>query len=289
MKTKNSISTLIVFFLFVANIVAQGNIITANQLKELKKEHKDNFVLIDASKAKLYTKAHIDGAINIPYKALNKKNAAVKGLVRSPEELAAFFGKKGVSNQDFIVVYDEGSQKYSSRVFWVLKYLGAPNVKILHKENVAFRKARVKLTSAVPVIKTKTFTANVNNEIIADLAYIKENKANIVLIDARTKKEFIGSDDVKKKYSDGHLPGAIHLGYKKFEKDNKSFLTSDGFANSIADNGFTADKTYVLYCKTGVKASVPFVFFTEVLGYKNVKVYDGAYLEWAAKGEAIEK
>jgi len=289
MKTKNILSTLIVFFLFVANIVAQGNIITADQLKDLKKAHKDNFVLIDASKTKLYTKAHIDGAISIPYKILNQKEGAVKGLLKSSEDLVALLGKKGVSDQDFIVVYDEGSQKYSSRVFWVLKYLGAPNVKILHKENDAFRKVRVKLTSAVPSVKTKTFTANVNNEIATDLAYIKENMANIVLIDARTKKEFIGSDDVKKKYSEGHLPGAIHLDYKKFENDNKSFLTAGSFANIIADNGFTADKTYVMYCKTGVKASVSYVFFTEVLGYQNVKVYDGAYLEWAAQGEATEK
>lgn len=289
MKTKKILNTLFVFFLFVVSSIAQGNIVTADQLKDLKKAHKDNFVLIDASKAKLYTKAHIDGAINIPYKALNQKEGAVKGLIKSPEELAAFFGKMGVSNQDYIVVYDEGSQKYSARVFWVLKYLGVANVKILHKEMSAFRKARVKLTAAVPKPKAKTFTANVNKDIVADLAFIKSNLTSIVLIDARTKKEFIGSDEVKKKYSEGHLPGAIHLGYKKFEKENKSFLSADGFSSIIKEHGFTPEKTYVLYCKTGVKASVPYVFFTEVLGYKNVKVYDGAYLEWAAQGETIEK
>ena len=289
MKTKNILSTLIVLFIFITSAVAQGNLVTADQLKGLKKEHKDNFVLIDASKTKLYTKAHIDGAISIPYKALNQKEGAVKGLIKTPEELAAFFGKMGVSDQDFIVIYDEGSQKYSTRVFWVLKYLGAPNVKILHKEMGAFRKARVKLTSNVSSPKAKTFTANVNKDIVVDLAYVKANLDNIVLIDVRTAKEFTGSDDVKKKYSEGHLPGAIHLDFKKFEKEDKSFLSPEGFSSIAEKHGFTPEKTYVMYCKTGVKASVAYVFFTEVLGYKNVKVYEGAYLEWAAQGEAIEK
>ena len=280
MKTKNILSTLLVFFLFVATAVAQGNIITTDQFKELKKANKE-LVIIDASKAKLYTATHVVGAINIPYKILNQKEGAVDGLLKTPEELAKILGDKGVSDQDEIVVYDEGSQKYSTRVYWVLKYLGATNVKVLHKEMSAWGKARIKLTSAVPNVKTKVFTANINSDISADITFVKEGLANenVVLIDARSEEEFIGSDDVKKKYSDGHLPGAIHLEFKEVLNENKSFMNAEAFA----DRGFTADKTYIMYCKTGVKASVPYVYFTEVLGFENVKVYDGAYAEWETK------
>ncbi len=286
MKTKNILSTLLVFFLFIATAVAQGNIITTDQFKALKKANKE-LVIIDASKAKLYTATHITGAINIPYKILNQKEGVVDGLLKTTEDLAKLLGEKGVSDQDEIVIYDEGSQKYSTRVYWVLKYLGATNVKILHKEMSAWGKARIKLTSAVPNVKAKTFTVNVNADMLADIAFVKESLANenVVIIDARSEKEFIGSDDVKKKYSEGHLPGAIHLEFKDVLNDNKSFMNAEAFA----DKGYTADKTYIMYCKTGVKASVPYVYFKEVLGFENVKVYDGAYLEWVAQGETIEK
>ena len=288
MNTKNILSTIIVIFLFVANAIAQGDIITADQFNDLKKNNKE-LVIIDASKSKLYTKSHIAGAINIPYAKLNQKEGAVKGLLKSAEELAAFLGEKGVSDQNEIVIYDEGSQKYSTRVYWILKYLGAPNVKLLHKENNAWRNARIKLTSAVPSVKATTFTATLNENMAADLAYIKANLDNIVLIDARTEKEYLGTEDSEKKYSKGHLPGAIHLDFTEVENEDKSFMSTTAFEKIITENGFTADKTYVMYCKTGVKASVTYTFFKEVLGFENVKLYDGAYLEWEAQGEAIEQ
>lgn len=288
MKTKNILSTIIVIFLFVANIVAQGNIITADQFNDLKKNNKE-LVVIDASKKKLYTKSHIDGAISVPYAILNQKDGAVNGLLKSPEELATIFGEKGVSDQSTIVVYDEGSQKYSTRVYWILKHLGAPNVKLLHKENAAWRNARIKLTSTVPSVKATTFTANVNQDISADCGYIKENLENIVLVDARSEKEFLGTEDSEKKYSKGHLPGAVHLEFKEVENEDKSFMSATDFEKIMTEKGFTADKTYVMYCKTGVKASVTYAYFKEVLGFENVKLYDGAYLEWEAQGETIEK
>lgn len=288
MRTKNILSTLIVVFLFVATSIAQGNIITADQFNDLKKNNKE-LVIIDASKAKLYAKAHIDGAISIPYAKLNQKDGAVNGLLKETVELASFLGEKGVSNESAIVVYDEGSQKYSTRVYWILKYLGAQNVKLLHKENTAWRNARIKLTSTVPSVKATTFTAVLNEDIAVDLAYIKANLDNIVLVDARSEKEFLGTEDTEKKYSKGHLPGAVSLNFKEVEKEDKSFKTVAEFEKIMTEKGFTADKTYVMYCKTGVKASVTYVFFKDVLGYENVKLYDGAYLEWEAQGESIEK
>lgn len=288
MRTKNILSTLIVVFLFIATSIAQKDLISASQFVDLKKSDK-NLVIIDASKSKLYTKSHIDGAISIPYAKLNQKEGAVNGLLKGTEELASYFGEKGVSNENAIVVYDEGSQKYSTRVYWILKYLGAPNVKLMHKENTAWRNARIKLTSTVPSVKATTFTATVNGDIAADLAYIKANLENIVLIDARSEKEFLGTEDTEKKYSKGHLPGAVSLNFKEVEKEDKSFKTAAEFEQIMADKGFTADKTYVMYCKTGVKASVTYTFFKEVLGFENVKLYDGAYLEWEAQGESIEK
>jgi len=286
MITKRFFSLLILSLIFLGTAFAQGDIITAKQFKELQK-NTDNLTIIDASKSKLYKKSHIDGAINIPYKKLNQKEGAVKGLLKSETDLAAFLGAKGVSEQDLIVVYDEGSQKYSSRVYWVLKKMGAPNVKLLHKENTAWRKNRIKLTSTVPSIDAKTFTPNVNTALCIGVEAI--DPAGMALLDARSDNEFNGILEGKKAYSKGHLPNAIHLEFKEVLNENKSFKSAEAMKTMLEAKGLTADKTFVVYCKTGIKAAVLYVALTQVLEYPNVKLYDGAYLEWEANGKQIDK
>ncbi len=290
MKTYKIFGILSLVILMVIGLSAQGDIITAKQFKDLKKSA-DNLVVVDASKAKLYKKAHIKGAVNVPYKILNldKDAGEVAGLLKPVEEIAKLLGEKGIGNTDLIVVYDEGSQKYSSRVYWVLKYLGAKDVKLLHKENKAWRKARIPLTSSPTKLDPKSFEVNLNNDVFADIPFIESNK-DIVLIDARGKKEFTGTGDKKKtKYSKGHLPNAINLFFKDTQNEDKSFKSAEDLTKITSELGLTPDKTYVVYCKTGIKAAVVYNALKNVLGYPNVKLYDGAYLEWEKKGKPIEK
>ena len=277
-------------FLMVLGLAAQGDIITAKQFKDLKK-NTNNLVVVDASKAKLYKKAHIKGAVSVPYKILNMEKGAgeVAGLMKSPEDMAKILGEKGISNTDIIVVYDEGSQKYSSRVYWILKYLGAENVKLLHKDNKAWRKARIPLTSSPTKLDAKTFEINLNKDVFADLEYIESNP-DIVFIDARGVKEYTGTGEKKKTlYSKGHLPGAINLFFKDVANENKAFKSEEELAGLVKGLGLAPDNNYVVYCKTGIKAAVVYNALKNVLGYPNVRLYDGAYLEWEKRGKTIEK
>lgn len=288
MKIKIIFSVFIFAFLFVASTVAQGDVITVKEYKELAKSN-DNVTLIDASKTKLYKKAHVKGAISMPYKNLNQKAGKVDGLMLSPKAMAKILGENGIGNEDMIVVYDEGSQKYSTRVYWLLKYLGAKDVKIMHKDNKAFRDARIKLTSAPTKAKAKTFSVNLNKSIMADIAFIKANP-NAVVIDARGGKEFTGTG-VKKNtlYSKGHMPGAVQVHFKDVLTEANSFKSADQMAKVITKAGLTPNKTYVVYCKTGVKASVVYASLKHILGYKNVMVYEGGYLEWEKEGNKVVK
>ncbi|HHH55370.1 MAG TPA: sulfurtransferase, partial [Bacteroidetes bacterium] len=113
---------------------------------------------------------------------------------------------------------------------------------------------------------------------------------NVVLIDARGTEEYSGIKHEKKnKYSKGHIPGAIHIEFKDVLNEDKSFKSVEDMQKITDANGFTPEKTYVVYCKTGVKASVVFVALKNILEYPNVKLYDGAYLEWELKGKPLEK
>lgn len=281
MRTIKNLLMLTLVGLFFSSTLAQGDIISAADFMKLYKTDK-SLVIIDASKAATYKKSHIKNAINVPSAEVSLADGVVDGLMKSPAELAELFGSKGITESSNIVVYDGGSQKYSSRVYWTLKYVGATNVKLLHKDMAMFKKSRVPLTPMPTKAKKATFTPKVNNAVIADIAYVKGGKSKV--IDVRDDAEFNGTAD----NSDGHLPGAIHLNYKDLLDNNEAFLPKAEMEKVVSRAGLTADTPIAAYCRTSVRATVLYAALVNVLGYKNVKVYDGAYLEWVNQGNSLE-
>jgi thiosulfate/3-mercaptopyruvate sulfurtransferase len=280
MKTLKGILLFVLVGLFISSTMAQGDIISAADFMKLYKADK-SLVVIDASKAADYKKSHIKNAINVPNGDLNTD--ADHGFLKSNDDLAKLFGEKGVSNNSTIVVYDGGSQKSASRVYWVLKYLGASNVKLLHKDMTTFKKSRVPLTPMATKTKPATFTVNVNNAVAATLADVKAGKAK--LFDARDANEFAGTTDKSK----GHIPGAINLSFKEVQDANHAFKSKAELEKVVAGFGLTPDTPIIVSCQSGKRAAILYVAFTSVLGYKNVKMYDGSYNEWVAKGNTLEK
>ena len=280
-KLRNILLAGLVVVFYSSGLMAQGDIITAADFMKLFKTDK-SLVIIDASKASDYKKSHIKNAINIPNGDLNTNKD--DGFLKTNEELATIFGNKGVSGQTAIVVYDGGAQKSASRVYWVLKYLGATDVKILHKNMATFKKSRVPLTPMAPKAKKTTFTVNVNTAILADIAEIKSGKYKIV--DARDANEFAGTTDKSK----GHIPGSIHIGYKDVvDAKTHVFKSKAELESLVKGKGINPGDAIIVSCQSGKRAAVLYVVFVDILGYKNVKMYDGSYNHWVAEGNAIDK
>lgn len=276
--------SLVTIFAFLLAGIMQAQLISADEFMNLKKSDK-NLVVVDANTADVYAKAHIQDAVNIPHADLYKEGE-VEGLIKSPEELAAYFGQNGVSNENTIVLYDDGSNKYTSRVYWILKYLGTPNVMILHKDMDEWKKARVPLTRSKTIVKATTFTPKVNKSIIVDMAFVKAamTDPNVLIFDSRDLEEYDGTSEK----SEGHIKTARHMNYKDLLDDKGAFKSKTELEAIAKANGITKDKTAVFYCITSVRAAVPYVAFHEILGYPNIKVYDGAYNEWMANNMPIE-
>lgn len=286
MKKIIKISAVIISFLLVSQAVFAGEVVIA--AKDFTKAVKadKSIVVIDANTAENYAKSHVMGAVNVPHKELYK-DGEIEGLIKSTDDLAAYFGKKGVSNTSKIIIYDDGSNKYSSRVYWVLKYLGAEDVRLLHKDMDVWKVARVPITRNATKAKTATFSPKVNNSIMAVAADVKGCSGSCVVVDSRAANEFDGTSE--KPVSVGHIKGAINVDYKTFVDDKGAFLPADQLKAAAEKNGLTSDKSIILYCVTSVRAAVTYVALVEILGYTNVKVYDGAYNEWKAQGNPMEK
>lgn len=281
MIKKSCILSIIAFMFAIGyQAMAATSILHAKEFASALKNDK-SMIVIDVQAADVYAKQHIQGAINIPHKSLYKPGP-VEGQFKDAAELAAIFGKSGVSNTSKIVIYDDGSQKYNSRVWWVLIYLGATDVSLLHKDMVQMEAARIPMSSTPTTLKATTFAPVLNADMNIDMASVKAlgTNPNALLLDVREPDEYNGIDKDKK--SLGHLPGAVYLYYKDLLTATGAYKSKDEIIAIAAKVGGTPDKEIVVYCQTGIKASVVYIALKEIAGFTKVKLYAGAYAEWAS-------
>lgn len=280
--------------LFISALLFPTIFTSAQQLtidaKSLASEIKaKSVIVIDVMAVDAYSKQHIQGAINIPHKTLYK-DGPVEGQIKDPTELAKIFGEKGVSNSSRIVLYDDGSQKYNSRVWWILKYIGATNVMLFHKDMAQLEASRIPLTATPSTIPATQFEVTIQPDMNIDMSALKSltESGGYFLLDAREKDEFEGTDKAQK--SKGHLPGAIFMNYKEVLTEKGAFKSKEEIIASASKLGINPDSKVVVYCQTGIKAAVVYVALKEIAGFSDVKLYAGAYAEWASvNGNPIVK
>lgn len=273
MKKLNILLILGLFLL--AGFANAQNLITAAELsKSLKSE---NLVLVSTRTIADYKKVHITGAVHINHTDLYN-DGPVKNMLKSPAEIASILGSQGISETKTIVLYDDGTGKYAGRMYWILSYLGAKDVKILDGHMDAWKAARKPVTKNPTKVVATKFTANPQKSMIATMAEVKA--AGALIVDARSPEEFKGTatSELRK----GHIPGAVNIEFKNM-LDAKGKMKSAAELKKIFDAaGVTKDKQVILYCESGVRAGIIYFALTSILDYSKVKVYDGAYLEWQA-------
>jgi thiosulfate/3-mercaptopyruvate sulfurtransferase len=265
MSTKNFFS-LIFSLLIAAQLSAQ--IITANELSGL--IGKPNVVVIDARSSTDYLKTHVNGAINLDVETLSHKTP-VEGILKDKSTLASILGKHGISNDKTIIVYCKTGVN-AGRLYWILKYLGAKDVRILDGQMDGWFKARKPITKAATKPTATTFTPALKSSLLVNKAYVqsKLNNAGTVLLDTRKKAE----------YDAGHIGKAVHICHEDFLTGTK--IKSNAALTSLFEAaGVTKDKEIILYCKTSTTSGLAYFILTSLLKYPNVKVYDGAYNEWS--------
>jgi len=251
--------------------------ITASEFANLLKSD-SKIVIIDCDRAANYESSHVKGAVNIfPQELFNGKP---DGIFKSADEMAKLFGSKGVSETSLIVLYDDGSNKYTSTLHFVLSMLGASNVKILTKNLAEWEKVRIPLTSAPTKITPATFTATPNPDFMISIADFKNKmgETGYQLIDTRKTEEYQGIDADKK--SKGHLPKAIGILYKEFLTADGSYKSKEEIEAVAKKYNIVPEKEIYLYCNSNILASVGYYAFKNILNYPNVKVIEGGYNHW---------
>jgi thiosulfate/3-mercaptopyruvate sulfurtransferase len=277
MKFIKSLFVSMIMFAVSTSMFAQQTISVDDLAKDLRNS---NLVIIAAGPESEYNKSHITGSISLPYTAFDK-TGDIEGLLVSDAEIAKMLGDKGISEKSTIVVYDEFDSRYAARIYSLLKYMGAKDVKILDGGFDAWKKGRKPLTRNPSNLSKTTFTATIDKSLMVSMqdALAAGPKADAVLIDTRSPGEFQG----KEQESKGRLAGSINIEYKELLDANGMLKPKAELEKVYTAKGVTKDKEIVLYCSSGVRTGLHHLALRDVLGFPKVKIYDGGYNEVVAK------
>ncbi|MCC6386537.1 MAG: sulfurtransferase [Dehalococcoidia bacterium] len=251
-----------------------------------------NVRIIDCAVLEAYRRAHIPEAVHLPVhyyiKEKDPEGTDHGTLVMPKEEFEALMGSLGVSNDTLVITYDDNNALVASRLWWVLNYYGHTNVKVLnggwHRWLTEGRPVTFHSTRAPKA----TFTATAHPEILATVEQLKDEHANpsaCQVLDARTDGEWDGTNNRGNRRA-GRVPNAKHLEWVRFvtTDDRRVFLPADEIQGLLDEAGIARDKPTITYCQGGIRAAHA-AFTLTLLGYDNVRVYDGSMREWANRDD----
>lgn len=263
--------------------------------------HKDADVRIaevDYDSAANYAIGHIPGAVLFDWK--KDINDPVRRDILSKEQLESIFSNAGITKDTWVVLYGDFNNWFATFAFWVFKYYGVENVKILNGGRKKWLLEDKPVTKDVPSYPKTDFKASDPNQklrVYKDEVSKALGDVGKVLVDVRGPKEFSGEILAPPEYPTehaqrgGHIPGAKNIPWAQTVNDaDGTFKTKDEIAALYAPKGVTSDKEVITYCRIGERSSHSWFVLTYLLGYPDVRNYDGSWTEWGnSVGTPIEK
>lgn len=246
---------------------------------------------IDKGSYETFLEGHIPGAIHSDYlkDGWRVSRDGVVGLLPDAEQFQSLARRLGVSDISHVVVVPAGvsSTDFGSaaRAYWTFKVFGHNNVSILDGGFAAWRDfAPAKIeTGAFVAPEPGNFVARFNPEFYigtSDVAAFAANPGQALLVDGRTDEQFYAGGKHPKAAKAGRIPSAVLMDQDKaYSPEGNRLKSRDEVAEIYRNLG---DKTIVSYCNTGHWAATNWFVMSEILGQKNVKLYDGSMVEWTA-------
>ncbi len=245
-------------------------------------------VEVDYDPTANYNQGHIPGSVLIDWRK-DINDPVARDLV-SKEGLEQLFGRLGISNDHRIVLYGDFNNWFAAFTFWVFKYYGVENVVLMNGGRKKWLLEDLPVTKDVPAHPSATFRAKEPDETIrVYLDYVRQSlpMRDKVLVDVRGPKEFTGEILAPPEYPTehaqrgGHIPGAKNIPWGQAVNDaDGTFKSPEELRALYGGKGVTPDKEVIAYCRIGERSSHTWFVLKYLLGYPNVKNYDGSWTEW---------
>jgi thiosulfate/3-mercaptopyruvate sulfurtransferase len=246
---------------------------------------------IDGGSAEAFAEGHIPGAVYSNYLEAGWRTEidGVVGQTPGVKQLGRLIGDLGIDNDTMVVVIPAGVSATdfgsASRIYWTFNHVGHDQVAILDGGYRAWtaEPANPIAIGAPAEPAPKNFAISLRPELLANAAAVRAalDDGGALLLDGRPRQQFQGQAKHEAARAAGHLPGAIHVDHARTFDDQTGRLIDIARLRAAFPQGLLASDQEVLsYCNTGHWASVNWFVLSEILGRKNVRLYDGSMVEW---------
>lgn len=235
----------------------------------------ENVAIVDMQSAEEYAAGHVAGAVNIAKDDI-VISVPVENMLTSKSKVEKLMAANGISNTTTIIIYDANKMN-ASRFFWTMLMYGNENVKVVDGGIEAIKAAGIDLSTDVPAPAPATYTAGEKQTqwlaTVKDVtAQLNQPNENVALLDVRSNAEYLET---------GKIPSSIMWDYLDNFYTDGTFKDTQATRINYINMDLRPEKEIVIYCQTSMRAAPVFLRLYDA-GYRNIKIYDGAYLEWSS-------
>jgi thiosulfate/3-mercaptopyruvate sulfurtransferase len=243
-----------------------------------------------------YDQGHVPGAVGWNW-TTELCDTLVRDIVPA-KKLEELLGRNGIDNKTAIVLYGDNNNWFAAWAFWQLKIYGHEDVRIMDGGRKKWLAEGRDLSTEAPTIKSATYKAGTPDlSLRAFLPEVQQALAGkkTALVDVRSPAEFTGEILAPPGLPEtcqrgGHIPGAKSIPWGKNCNDDGTFKSFDELKALYAAQGISGDQPVIAYCRIGERSSLTWFAMKYLLGFQNVKNYDGSWTEWGnLVGAPVEK
>ena len=258
----------------------------------------DNVRLVEVDVDTLsYDQGHIAGAVGWNWQSQLQETVS-RDLV-SKEGMEQLLGSSGIGNGTIVILYGDNNNWFAAWAFWQMKYYGHDDVRLMNGGRAKWEAEGRALTTTAANSNINSYTAKAPNEdirVYRDQVLSKVSVGNISLVDVRAPAEYSGEllapENLPQEGSQrgGHIPSAANIPWGQAVAEDGTFKSADDLMTLYGGKGIDGTQETIAYCRIGERSSHTWFVLTQLLGYNNVRNYDGSWTEWGSiVGAPIER
>ncbi len=243
-----------------------------------------------------YEQGHIPGALAFNWQT--QLQDPIRRDIVSKEDLERLLSELGIANDHLIVLYGDNNNWFAAYAFWLLRLYGHEQLALMDGGRKKWLAEGRPLTTEVPRYPRTEYRAKEPDlSLRAFYPQVRESlgRADVALVDVRSPQEYTGEilappGLLETAQRGGHIHGARNIPWSQAVREDGTFKSPEELRQLYASQGITPDKEVIAYCRIGERSSHTWFVLKYLLGYPQVRNYDGSWTEWGnIVGAPIER